>query len=103
MSFHSPDEIPKLLPERVIMQLHWYREPSFQDLLQFNGLKIVVLSRNPLDVLLSILHFVRFEPDTVKWLKGNAELPPDLASRSPTSVDFVNYAISWGAGKSFVD
>ena len=94
---HNYRDLPAVLPERVILQLHWYREPGFQAFLRDSGFRVVVLGRHPLDVLLSVLHFVRREPLTARWLEGNAELPPDLASETPFSDGFERYATSWGA------
>lgn len=94
---HNPREVPDLLPARVVIQLHWYREPNLQAFLHAQGFRIVVLGRHPLDVLISVLHFVRHEPLTARWLEGNAELPADLGRHSPASEPFLRYATSWGA------
>jgi hypothetical protein len=85
------------IPHRCIVQLHWYREPNFQRFLAENGFKIVVLARHPLDVLISVLNFIRHEPQTARWLDGNAQIPPELAGKAPISREFVKYATSWGA------
>jgi hypothetical protein len=85
------------IPDRAIVQLHWYREPGFQRFLRDHGFKTIVLARHPLDVLVSILNFIRFEPLTARWLEGNAEIPPSLAGQPPTSEAFLRYATSWGA------
>ncbi len=85
------------IPERAIVQLHWYREPCFQRFLRDYGFKTLVLSRHPLDVLVSILNFIRYEPATARWLEGNAEIPPSLIGQPPTSREFLQYATSWGA------
>ena len=97
IAVHDPAEIPAELPSRVILQLHWYREPGLQRWLREHGFRILVIARHPLDVLLSVLHFVRHEPETARWLDGNAELPPGLGQASPTSPLFAEYAQSWGA------
>ena len=94
---HNYRDLPPVLPERAILQLHWYREPGFQAFLHGNGFRTVVLARHPLDVLLSVLHFVRHEPRTSRWLEGNVELPAALSSGSPVSEAFERYATSWGA------
>lgn len=87
----------KSIPDRAIVQLHWYREPGFQRFLRDYGFKTIVLTRHPLDVLVSILNFIRYEPLTARWLEGNAEIPPSLIGQSPTSKEFLRYATSWGA------
>jgi Sulfotransferase domain len=85
------------IPDRCIVQLHWYREPNLQRFLNDRRFKTLVLARHPLDVLVSILNFIRHEPKTARWLEGNAEIPPSLAGQAPTSQDFLKYSKSWGA------
>jgi len=87
----------KAVPDNCLLQLHWYREPNFQTFLRDHGFRVVVIARHPLDVLLSILHFIRYEGLTSRWLEGNGEIPADLAGQSPTSAAFRDYATSWGA------
>jgi hypothetical protein len=86
-----------VIPDRAIVQLHWYREPCLQRFLRDYGFRTLVLSRHPLDVLVSILNFIRYEPATARWLEGNAEIPPSLVGQPPTSKEFLRYATSWGA------
>jgi hypothetical protein len=97
IAVHNPLDIPVPLPERVALQIHWYREPNFQAFLRSNRFRVVVIARHPLDVLISVLHFVRYEPLTARWLEGNAGLPADLTQYPPASPAFVDYATSWGA------
>lgn len=94
---HNYRELPPVLPDDAILQLHWYREPNFQAFLRERRFKVIVLSRHPLDVLISALHFVRHEPLTSRWLEGNAELPGGLADETPFSPGFERYATGWGA------
>lgn len=96
LAVHNYTEL-KSIPERAILQVHWYREPCFQHFLRKHNFKIVVLTRHPLDVLISILNFIRHEPLTSRWLEGNAEIPPSLIGRPPISKEFIRYATSWGA------
>lgn len=96
LAVHNYTEIQSI-PERAILQVHWYREPCFQRFLRDHGFKIVVLARHPLDVLVSILNFIRYEPLTSRWLEGNAEIPTSLIGQPPTSREFIRYATSWGA------
>lgn len=86
----------KELPENCVLQLHWYREPNFQKFLDDHGFRIITLARHPLDVLLSVLHFVKYEPETAKWLGGNCLLPDGLRTSSPNSKLFLDYALSFG-------
>jgi hypothetical protein len=96
LAVHNYTELESI-PDRAIVQLHWYREPHFQRFLRDYGFKTLVLSRHPLDVLVSILNFIRYEPATARWLEGNAEIPPSLVGQPPTSTEFLQYATSWGA------
>jgi hypothetical protein len=96
LAVHNYTEL-RSVPDRAIVQLHWYREPCFQRFLRDHGFKTVVLGRHPLDVLVSILNFIRHEPLTARWLEGNAEIPPSLIGQPPTSKEFLHYATSWGA------
>ncbi len=97
VAVHNPHDIPDNLPKRTILQLHWYREPNFQQYLRTNEFRVLVLSRHPLDVLVSAWHFVPHEPLTARWLEGNAELPADVSRHPPASREFLSYATSWGA------
>lgn len=97
IAVHNPRDIPDALPDRAILQIHWYREPNFQAYLRDNGFRLLVLSRQPLDVFLSVLHFVRHEPQTARWLEGNAELPAELSAARPTDPVFREYTLGWGA------
>lgn len=96
LAVHNYTEL-KSIPERAIVQLHWYREPCFQRFLRIHGFKTLVLARHPLDVLVSILNFIRYEPLTARWLEGNAEIPSSLIGQAPVSKEFLRYATSWGA------
>ena len=97
IAVHNPSELPAEPADDLIVQLHWYREPNLQHWLRRHGFHVVVIARDPRDVLLSMLHFARREPETSRWLEGNAELPPDFAAASPTDPAFARYALSWGA------
>ena len=85
------------IPERCVFQLHWYREPNFQRFLLEHQFQVITIARHPLDILISVLHFVRYEPETAKWLGGNCELPSLLRERSPASREFLEYALSFGS------
>lgn len=85
------------LPDRCILQCHWYREPHFQAFLRDRGFQVLVVARNPLDILLSVLHYVRHEPETQSWLLGNCEIPPELSRADPTSNVFRDYCLGFGA------
>ncbi len=97
VAVHNIKDIKDSLPEKVFLQIHWYREPNFQSWLTENDFKILCIARHPLDILLSVLHYVRYEPGTARWLEGNVLIPKDLGEASPTDKQFVNYANSFGA------
>jgi hypothetical protein len=96
LAVHDFSELESI-PDRAIVQLHWYREPHFQHFLLEHKFRTLVLARHPLDVLVSVLHFIRYEPLTARWLEGNAEIPSSLIGQPPTSRAFLEYATSWGA------
>lgn len=85
------------VPDRCVLQIHWYREPNFQSFLKNHGFHIVSLARHPLDILISVLHFIKYEPETSKWLGGNCNIPEELIDSSPASNEFLQYALSFGA------
>ena len=97
IAVHNPRDIQDVLPQRLILQVHWYREPNFQAFLRNEGFQVLVLRRHPLDVLLSVLSFVQREPGVARWLEGNTGLPAGLAKLTPVSPDFAAYATSFGA------
>ncbi|WP_353208982.1 sulfotransferase domain-containing protein [Sphingorhabdus sp.] len=84
------------VPEQCALQVHWYREPNFQNFLAVHNFSVITLARHPLDVLLSVLHFVKYEPETKRWLEGNCALPDNLNISSPCSQCFIDYATSFG-------
>lgn len=95
---HHWKDLPAELPKRCVLQIHWYREPNFQSFLLENDFRVLVLGRHPLDVLLSTLHFIRYEPLTARWLEGDCKIPQELVGAAPSSGVFVDYGLSQGAG-----
>src|ERR1700722_13128489 len=83
ITIHNWKDITEELPNDCILQIHWYREPNFQSFLRKNGFRLIVLARHPLDVPLSVLHFVRYEPMTARWPEGNCAISPELIESSP--------------------
>ncbi len=96
IAVHNIMDIKDPLPEKVFLQIHWYREPNFQRWLIENKFQILCISRHPLDILLSILHYIRHEPATARWLEGNGLIPEELKHLSPVDADFLEYATSFG-------
>ncbi|MCZ8321932.1 MAG: sulfotransferase domain-containing protein [Novosphingobium sp.] len=95
IAVHNYLEVSRL-PDQCVLQVHWYREPNFQRFLTDNGFKVITLARHPLDVLLSVLHFIKYEPQTARWLEGNCRLPEELRGCGPCSHLFREYALSFG-------
>src|ERR1700677_1877928 len=71
---HNWHEVINQLPESCLLQIHWYREPGFQMFLRDNGFKIVTITRHPLDILLSVLRFCKYDQNNARWLEGNCNL-----------------------------
>lgn len=97
IAVHNWRDLPSELPKDCFLQIHWYRAPNFQSFLRENQFRLMVLARHPLDVLLSVLHFIRYEPLTARWLEGNCAISPELIESSSVSAAFNKYATSWGA------
>lgn len=97
IAVHNYLDIQEQLPDRCFLQIHWYREPNFQTWLAANKFRTLCVARHPLDILLSVMHYIRYEPDTAKWLGGNVDIPSQLLSASPASKAFLDYAIGDGA------
>jgi len=97
MALHNYLDAPAALPDRCLLQIHWYREPNFQAWLKDNRFRVLTIAQHPLDQLISALHFVGHEPQTARWLEGNAGLPAGLAGCSPCSQQFLEYATGFGA------
>jgi hypothetical protein len=90
---HSPAEIDwDALPAECLAAMHWHRTPELAALLE--GHQILVTTRHPLDVLVSILHFSQHEPATARWLDGEGGNEEFLAGARPTDERFLEYAFS---------
>jgi len=95
LAAHSPDEIPwNELESRCIVAMHWHRTPELCRVLAENRFETIVTVRNPLDILVSILHFSQYEPATARWLCGEAGGETQLRGADPTSQVFLDYALS---------
>jgi hypothetical protein len=80
--------------DNCIVQMHWHRSEQLLDLLKRNQFKVVTIGRHPLDVLISILHFSKNEPQTRSWLLGEGGDETAIHGRSPLSPEFLAYALS---------
>jgi len=94
-SVHSAADLDwDALPERCVVQLHAERTPELEALVERHGFRVAVLARHPLDVLISILHFARHEPQTASWLDGSGGDEHSIVDAAPTSRAFVRYGTS---------
>ncbi len=56
---HTPEEVDwEHLPERCVIQIHWYPKEPFLQLLERHDVQVAVLARHPFDVLMSWLNCV---------------------------------------------
>lgn len=97
VAVHNWLDIDNNIPERIILQIHWYREPNFQKWLKEHKFQVLSITRHPLDILLSVIHFIKFAKQTDRWLEGNVSIPKNLVYSSPYDGEFINYALSFGA------
>ena len=63
-------------------------------LLETYGVTPVTICRHPLDVLISILHFCRYEAQTAQWLDGEGGNEETITGATPLSTAFADYALS---------
>jgi hypothetical protein len=90
---HVPQELDwHGLPTHSVIQVHWPATPSFTAQLEGHGYHVVVLVRHPLDILISILHFAKHEPQTARWLDGAHGDERSILDTEPCSEQFVDYA-----------
>lgn len=94
MAVHTPEEISwaELPPDNLILQIHWRPADDFCAKLDAHGFRVVVLTRHPLDVLLSILQFSPKEPQTARWLNGEHGNEEAIYGQHPNSPKFMDYA-----------
>jgi hypothetical protein len=98
---HRPSEVPwDELPPRCVLQIHWLREQAFIDLLDRHRFRAIALARHPLDMLISLLHWVvRCPHPRSVWtdnpaLDGERGTEVPLLDASPTSEEFLSWACS---------
>ncbi len=82
------------LPRRCILQVHWGPEPDVVARMQEHGFRVVTLTRHPLDVLISILHFATLNTESENWYAGREGDERGLALATPCSREFLDYAAS---------
>jgi hypothetical protein len=92
---HSPSEIAwESVETPCIVAMHCHRTPAFQSFLADAGFDVLTMVRHPLDVLVSILHFSKYEPATARWLEGEGGDESPLRCADPASTEFLDYALS---------
>jgi len=92
---HSPDDVDwTALPDDCLVAMHWHRTQELAGFLASRGFKPIVTVRHPLDVLISILHFSQCDPATAQWLAGEGGDETLLRGADPTSLEFLEYALS---------
>jgi Sulfotransferase domain len=92
LAAYNPGEVDwEHLPESCAFQTHWHRTPALERDINDAGFRVATLARHPLDVLVSILHFVRHEP-TSRWLEGEGGGEESILGVGPTSRAFLDYA-----------
>jgi hypothetical protein len=90
---HNPKDLDwNQLPDRFVLQCHWHRIDSFTSVLAEHKFRVVVLTRHPLDVLISILHFAPHEAQTARWLEGEGGNEVSIFGAPPRSSAFLEYA-----------
>lgn len=102
-AFHKPEDFPKKFPEKFIFQLHWEMEENLKNFLYNENFKIITLTRNPLDIFISILRFIKYEKEVEKWLDGKLELNQTIFKNyEPNDLQFINWCSSEN-GKKLLD
>jgi hypothetical protein len=95
LSVHRPGDLDwDTLPAACILQVHWRPTPEFIAQLNCYRFQVVVVSRHPLDVLISILHFALHDNSTLYWLDGDGGDERSIRGAMPCSRAFLNYATS---------
>ena len=76
-----------------MLLLHWwFEDQAFVARLREHGFRVVVLSRHPLDVLISILVYSQHDHSTLQWLDGAAGNERGILGASPLGEAFLSYA-----------
>jgi hypothetical protein len=98
ISCHHWRELEASLPKECVIQLHWYREPGFQHFLAENQFQVIVLARHPMDILISVLRFCKYEKQTLRWLDGNCGIASIVEEKvTPDSEAFLAWCLGLGA------
>jgi hypothetical protein len=94
ITIHSPKDLDwSSLPNRCVIQLHWYPVPEFLDLLDKSQVRVVMPIRNPFDVLISWLNYNYYVHEEEKCPGQCDECV--IANEWPTSDVFLKYATGY--------
>lgn len=94
-AIHRPTDLNwEKVPINSIVQMHWRVRPDVLSICRDFEFQPVVIVRHPLDVLISVLHFCTYEPDTRCWLDGEAGDESSIWGKDPTDPAFAAYATS---------
>lgn len=94
-AFHEPKNFPSVFPEDFIFQLHWQNDDKLYKFLLKKKFKIITLTRNPLDIFISILRFTRHEKQLENWLKGELNIKQSKFKLwQPNDHNFINWCTS---------
>src|SRR5204863_6715060 len=95
IDINNPVEVAwESLPEDLVYAFHWHPTPEFLTRLEQYGFQPVVLARHPLDVLISILHFLLHSTPFVSkmHLDGGVGEEHSIFGAMPCSAAFMDYA-----------
>ncbi len=96
ISVHFPHEIDwDHLPERCVIQIHWYPNPEFVARLAAQNVRVVVLARHPMDVLMSWLNLVYYKHEDGRCPGNGSCTECGIVGVAPGSDVFVDYARSY--------
>lgn len=92
---HDPDDVPwSALPDCAAVMMHQHRAASLEARLWEHGFRVLTLTRHPLDMLISILHFAQHEPTTARWLAGEGGTEATIIGATPLDASLRAYALS---------
>lgn len=95
LAVHRPGDVNwAALPHSCVIQMHWRARPDVLKICREFGIRPIVIVRHPLDVLISVLHFCTFEPETRSWLDGEGGGEGAIQGKDPADPAFAAYALS---------
>jgi len=92
LPIHKPEELDwDNLPRRCVIQLHWYPNDPFPQMLEQHHVQPVVLARHPLDGLMSWLNYVYYIHQEGYCPGGGECLDCPIVGVSPRSEAFLEW------------